>query len=145
MKRFDGIALATVFDNIVYHVDFMKMIEEGYLSQMRVTTVETHVSIDNVSKTKQDFNQRELSIAVNTAARNQVIVNTWLRVAENRKSTLVFAVDIQHTIDLCNEFIKAGIDAQCITSKSNAIDRQQILSDFRAQKFPVLINCGNYK
>ncbi|KAI7899754.1 P-loop containing nucleoside triphosphate hydrolase protein [Cokeromyces recurvatus] len=143
-KRHDGLALNQVFDKITYHFDFMDMIEQGYLSQMNVTTIKTEVDLDAVRRTKADFVLRDLSDAVNTDARNQVIVSSWQKYSEeqDRKSTLVFAVDIAHTITLCNAFIDAGVDAKCITSKSNPIERLQILRDFRARKFPVLVNCA---
>lgn len=144
VKRHDGQGLNTVFDKITYHVGFMDMIQQGYLSRMRVTTVNTQVDLDAVRKTRTDFVQKELSYAINTLTRNDVIVSSWNKYAheQGRKSTLVFAVDIAHTIELCNAFIDAGIPAQCITSKSNPIERHQILNDFRAGKIPVLVNCG---
>ncbi|KAI9478196.1 MAG: P-loop containing nucleoside triphosphate hydrolase protein [Benjaminiella poitrasii] len=144
VKRHDGLALNQVFDKIVYHVDFMDMIEQRYLSQMRVTMIQTNVDLSAVRHTKVDFVLKQLSSVVNTDARNKVIVSSWQKYAqeEDRKSTLVFAVDIKHTIELCNAFINAGINAKCITSKTNPIERLQILNDFRSRKIPVLVNCS---
>lgn len=144
VRRHDGLSLSDVFDKITYHVDFMKMIEQNFLSQMRVTTVNTDVDLDRVGTTKLDFKQAELSHAVNTDTRNEVIVSSWKKYAhdEGRKSTLVFAVDIDHTIKLCNAFLDVGINASFITSKTPVLTRHEILDDFRKGKIPVLVNCG---
>lgn len=144
VKRHDGEALRQVFDKITYHKGFMEMIENKYLCPMKVTIVNTEVDLSGVRSTSEDFIQKDLAAAVNTNPRNQVIVSSWLKYAheKGRKATLVFAVDISHTLELCNAFIDAGINAKCITSKSNAIERLQILDEFRNGKIPVLVNCG---
>lgn len=144
VRRHDGLSLSDVFDNITYHVDFLKMIEQRYLSQMKVTTINTHVDLDNVGVGQHDFKQAELSRAVNTKTRNEVILSSWKKYAheKDRKSTLVFAVDIPHTVELCNTFRDAGIEASFITSKTPALSRHEILQDFKSGKIPVLVNCG---
>ncbi|KAI9273200.1 P-loop containing nucleoside triphosphate hydrolase protein [Helicostylum pulchrum] len=144
VRRHDGLSLSDVFDDITYHVDFLKMIEQRYLSQMKVTTINTHVDLDNVGVGQHDFKQAELSRAVNTKTRNEVILSSWKKYAheKDRKSTLVFAVDIPHTVELCNTFRDAGIEASFITSKTPALSRHEILQDFKSGKIPVLVNCA---
>jgi ATP-dependent helicase IRC3 len=144
VRRHDGLSLSDVFGKITYHKDFMEMIEQKYLSSMRVTTINTHVDLDHVRKSKTDFKLVDLSNAVNTPARNTVIVSSWKKYAheQGRKSTLVFAVDIAHTVQLCNTFLVAGINASFITSKTPDLTRFQILEDFRKGKIPVLVNCA---
>lgn len=144
VRRHDGLSLSDVFNKITYHVDFLKMIEQGYLSQMRVTTVNTHVDLNHVGRNKFDFKLEELAHAVNTDTRNEVIVSSWKKYAheQGRKSTLVFAVDIEHTVKLCNAFLNAGIAASFITSKTPALTRHEILTDFKNGNVPVLVNCA---
>ncbi|KAL7323740.1 putative ATP-dependent helicase IRC3 [Mucor circinelloides] len=144
VKRHDGEALQQVFDRITYHKGFMEMIEKKYLCPMRVTIINTMIDLSAVRSTSEDFVQKDLAEAVNTNPRNQVIVSSWMKYAheKGRKATLVFAVDINHTIELCNAFIDAGINAKFITSKSNAIERLQVLEEFRQGKIPVLVNCA---
>lgn len=136
-------SLSDVFDKITYHMDFLELIEQHHLSQMKVTTVRTSIDISGVRSQGGDFALGQLSRVVNTPVRNEVIVSSWKRFAqESRKSTLVFAVDIKHTKDLCNMFREQGIAADFVTSKTPDMTRHQILEDFRSQKIPILINCG---
>jgi len=144
VRRHDGIGLQGVFDHIVYHRDFLTMVEEGWLCNMKVTTVQTKVDLSSVGTRYNDFKEKELSKAINTNQRNDIIVKSWEKYAasDNRKSTLVFAVDMEHTLSLCNAFRARNVEARFITSKSSSIERHEALQAFRDGSCPILVNCG---
>lgn len=145
VRRHDGLSLADVFEKVTYHMDFLDLVEQGYLCPMKVTTVQTSIDLSDVRHYGGDFVISQLSNAVNIRARNDVVISSWKNYAVGRQSTLVFAVDIQHTQDLCNAFRQQGIEANFITSKTPEMTRQQIIQDFRDRKLPVLVNCGTEK
>eukprot|EP01111_Echinosteliopsis_oligospora_P017132 TRINITY_DN7324_c0_g1_i2.p1 TRINITY_DN7324_c0_g1~~TRINITY_DN7324_c0_g1_i2.p1 ORF type:complete len:477 (-),score=111.52 TRINITY_DN7324_c0_g1_i2:641-2071(-) len=70
------------------------------------------------------------------------IVDEWMRLAKDRKSTLAFAADVQHVLDMVATFEKCGIEAKYVTAETPSDIRAQIVSDFKAGNFPVLVNCG---
>ena len=59
-----------------------------------------------------------------------------------RKSTLVFGVDINHVESLVATFKKRGIDARSVSSKTKPHTRAEFLKEFKEKRFPVLVNCG---
>ncbi len=63
--------------------------------------------------------------------------------AKDRKSTIVFAVDVAHVRALTKTFQSAGIDARYLYSGTPAPERNALIDGFKAGEFPVLINCGN--
>ena len=64
-------------------------------------------------------------------------------VERNRKSTLVFAINVAHVYGLARAFERvAKITPKIITGKTDSFERSQILSDFAAGRIPVIINCG---
>ncbi|CAO3626125.1 unnamed protein product [Cunninghamella blakesleeana] len=231
VRRHDGLSLSNVFNNIAYHLDFLEMVERGWLCPLKITTVETKLDISNVGIQNQDFKLSELSEAVNKLERNEIIVKSWIKYTQNideekeedadynnfemeeekkgplensiiqqksnddlndydnrvdagidinddsdsddsdsddsdsddsddsdsddekeiqaekpsvkqRNSTLVFAVDIAHTMELCNHFRKYGYHAEYITSNTPAMLRYNIIKRFKNGEFPVLVNCG---
>lgn len=74
-----------------------------------------------------------------------LVVRSWIELAWNeRKSTLVFAVNIQHIEAVVREFQTRGIDARAIHSGMSMRERENILTAFQAREFPVLVNCGLY-
>lgn len=62
---------------------------------------------------------------------------------KERKSTIVFAVNVAHVRALTKTFQSAGVDARYLYAGTPAPERNTLIDDFKAGEFPVLINCGN--
>ncbi|KAJ5183124.1 ATP-dependent helicase IRC3 [Penicillium capsulatum] len=142
-SRFDGLKLGAAIDQIVYHKDYVDMIGENWLANAVFTTVKSEANLSNVKKDSfGDFAIKSLSQAVNTATTNGITVRAWMANAQDRKSTLVFCVDIEHARQLTATFREHGVDARYITSTTHKKTRAEQLEAFRNQEFPVLLNCG---
>ncbi|EEH42268.2 double-stranded DNA-dependent ATPase [Paracoccidioides brasiliensis Pb18] len=142
-SRFDGLKLGTAIDHIVYHKDYIDMIGERWLADAVFTTVNSRADLSNVADAPNgDFQTGQLSAAVNTAVVNDITVRAWLSRASDRKSTLVFGVDIDHVKCLTDTFRRFGVDARYITSQTRKNLRTEELEAFRNQEYPVLVNCG---
>jgi ATP-dependent helicase IRC3 len=142
-SRFDGLRLGAAIDHIVYHKDYIDMIGEKWLADAVFTTVKSRVDLSKVEASASgDFNPKQLSAAVNTETTNDITLRAWLSRAQERKSTLIFCVDISHVKALTAKFRQAGIDARYITSQSSKDLRTRELDSFRNQEYPVLLNCG---
>ncbi len=142
-SRSDGVRLSDAIDNIVYHKDFVDMITENWLTNVLFTTVQSKADISLVKKTSGgDFQVGGLSEAVNTPESNEITVRAWLSRAAERKSTLVFCVDLAHVSDLTATFRRHGVDARFVTGDTAKRIRSERLDAFRNGEYPVLINCG---
>ncbi|KAL4784050.1 P-loop containing nucleoside triphosphate hydrolase protein [Aspergillus varians] len=142
-SRFDGLKIGTAIDQIVYHKDYTDMIKEKWLANAMFTTVQSKADLSSVRKDKfGDFALGSLSKAVNTDQSNNITVRAWLANAAERKSTLGFCVDIEHTKQLTETFRQSGIDARYITGTTRKATRDEQLDMFRNRQFPVLLNCG---
>ncbi|CAI7613128.1 unnamed protein product [Penicillium manginii] len=142
-SRFDGLKLGAAIDHIVYHKDYVDMIEDNWLADAVFTTVKSGANLSKVKKDSfGDFALGSLSKAVNTLNTNNITVRAWMANAEDRKSTLVFCVDIEHTQQLTATFREQGIDARYITSNTHKNVRAEQIEAFKNQEFPVLLNCG---
>ena len=143
LSRFDGLRLSDAIDQIVYHKDYVDMIEEKWLSDVIFTTVESKADISDVKRASSgDFQVGDLSRAVNKSEINEVTVRAWLARAKDRRSTLVFCVDLAHVSDLTSTFRRHGIDARFITGDTHKNIRHERLDAFKNCEFPVLLNCG---
>ncbi|KAL1883810.1 hypothetical protein VTK73DRAFT_8346 [Phialemonium thermophilum] len=142
-SRFDGLSLGAAFDHIVYHKDYVDMIEEKWLSDVIFTTVKSTANLSGVkSKGTGDFDLKSLSQAVNNHATNDLAVRTWLAKARDRKSSLVFCVDVNHVLGLTQAFRRHNIDARFVTGETPLAERGELLEQFRQGLFPVLLNCN---
>ncbi|KAM3077162.1 putative ATP-dependent helicase IRC3 [Clarireedia jacksonii] len=143
LSRTDGLRLGAAIDHIVYHKDYIDMIEDRWLSDVIFTTVQSTADVSSVRKgLNGDFHTGDLSEAVNTDQINELTVRSWFAKAKERKSTIVFCVDLAHVGDLTNKFREYGIDARFVTGDTPKIERSARLDAFKRGEFPVLVNCG---
>ncbi|TKY87634.1 hypothetical protein EX895_003215 [Sporisorium graminicola] len=144
-SRHDGLALGKVFDRIVFHKDFLEMIGEKWLCPIRFTSIKADIDLASVkiSNLNSDFATSSLAAVVNTEVVNKIILKAWIdRAHTRRRSTLIFAVNIQHVQDLTHTFRTAGIDARYLHGGTPMPERRQLLDDFRNGVYPVLVNCA---
>lgn len=143
-SRHDGLRLGSAIDHIVYHKDYLDMIEGSWLSNASFTTVQSGADLSRVKSLGKtgDFQTGDLSRAVNRDEINQITVQAWLANAKDRKSTLVFCVDLAHVSSLTAMFRQFGLDARFITSDTAKGVRAERLESFKKGEFPVLLNCG---
>ncbi|KAF7320371.1 DEAD-box family helicase [Mycena kentingensis (nom. inval.)] len=143
-SRHDGLALGTVFERIVYHRDFLEMIREQWLCDVRFTTVRANLDLKQVTVNSRtgDFNPTSLAHVVNTDTVNNLVARTWLDKASERKSTLIFCVNVAHCDALTQTFRGYGIDARYLVASTPAAERKALVELFKAGKIPVLINCA---
>lgn len=119
------------------------MIEENWLSDVVFTTVETKADLTAVGTgTNGDFQTGALSRAINTDQTNELVVKAWMAKAKERKSTIIFCVDLSHVANLTAKFRQYGIRAQFVTGDTPAKTRSARVDAFRNGEFPVLLNCG---
>ncbi|KAJ7786259.1 P-loop containing nucleoside triphosphate hydrolase protein, partial [Mycena metata] len=144
-SRHDGLALGSVFDRIVYHRDFLEMIKEQWLCDVRFTTVHASINLKNVTVNSRtgDFNPTSLAQVVNTETVNNMVVKTWLdKAGPTRKSTLIFCVNVAHVEALTQTFRAFGTDARYLFSGTPMAERKALITSFKAGQYPVLINCA---
>ena len=118
------------------------MIEDKWLADVRFTTVQSGADLSRVRTARGDFQTAALSKAVNNPQTNDVTVRSWLAVAGQRRSTLVFCVDLAHVSALTATFRSKGIDARFVTGDTNTKLRAERLASFKSGEYPVLLNCG---
>lgn len=132
-----------------------------------MTVVKAAIGLGEVpiNPSSSDYVPSFLAHIMNTEAVNDLVVRTWQTRASkyaiktpfsvlmistrpplaDRKSTLIFCVNIKHVLDVTDVFIQAGIDARSITGATPTSQRKSLLDDFRSGVFPVLVNCGKRK
>ncbi|KAJ9112231.1 hypothetical protein QFC22_006315 [Naganishia vaughanmartiniae] len=142
-SRHDQLALSRVFQEIVYHQDVIDMLEAGWLSPARFTTVRVDLKLSKVaiSSTTDDYSATSLAEVMNTDAMNDLIVRVYLDRAGDRKSTLIFCVDLAHVADMTAAFRRAGVDARFVTGNTKESQRKALVDAFKAGEFPVMVNC----
>lgn len=138
-KRGDERGLGETFSKVTFRYTMLDAIKDGWIVPPKGFRVRTGTSIDDVHMLAGDFNQAELSTAVNTPNRNKLVVEKWLRYGENRQ-TLGFTVDIAHAVKLAEAFREAGVAAEAVWGTDP--ERADKLRRHQERTTTVLLNCG---
>ena len=138
-NRSDGKGLRELFDCIVFDMGIQKGIADGWLCDLVGYRVNGKAQLDGIKTKMGDFVTRELEDAVNTPARNGIIVKEWYKVAYGKR-TLVFTVDVQHALDLAAAFTAHGESAEAVWGDDP--DRHDKIRRHKMGDFKVLCNCN---
>lgn len=138
-SRNDNKGIDKVFNEVVYEMDIIDGIQQGFLSRIKAYRVDTRTDISQVGKVGADFNQGELADAVNNPERNNLIVKAYKERVPG-KQALVFAADVAHTHALTQAFIDAGITASFVTGALDKDERRLRLKNFYDKKIQVMVN-----
>lgn len=138
--RMDGQPMEDLFEEKVYEYDLKQAIKDKFLCEIDTIVCKTTTNLDEVHTVGGDFNQKELTVKVNTLERNNKIVNKYLEHGEGRQF-LAFAADIQHAIDLCEAFKEKGVNCNYVVSdKTLTTDRKGTIGQFKDKEIDGLVN-----
>ncbi|MDB4893428.1 MAG: hypothetical protein JWL61_5283 [Gemmatimonadetes bacterium] len=140
-RRGDHQGLGDVFEEVCYARDMKEMISQGYLVPVAGWRTDTGLSLDHVNKSRGEFVDSQLARAVNTPARNALIVSTWREFAAKRR-TIVFCVDVAHARDMQRAFAKGGVRAGAVWGELPRDERQGVLARFSGGDIDVITNCN---
>jgi DNA repair protein RadD len=88
-----------------------------------------------------EFQQDELADAMDKASITGDIVDTWLKLGENRP-TIAFCVNRKHAQHVCERFVEAGVRAEYADCDTRREDRGDMFARFRSGEAKVLCNVG---
>jgi superfamily II DNA or RNA helicase len=107
------LSLKSVYKKIVFSYPIRKAIKEGWLVPLKGFRLKTDVDLSAVKSVGGDYQQDELSEAVNTPSRNALIVKGWTDYCELRQ-TVVFTVDIAHAKAVAKQFQDYGYKFEAV-------------------------------
>jgi len=138
--RTDGKGLGEYYTDLIIGATYSELQAAGYLVKCRVFAPQKP-DLSGLKTSKGDFEEGPLAERVGTATLVGNIINDWKRRAKDR-ITNCFAVNIQHSIYLRNQFRRAGIIAEHLDGTTPATQRDDILGRLGEGRIQVLTNCG---
>lgn len=139
-RRFDGIALGAIFDDIVFRRDIREMIGQGWLAEPIAYRVDTGVEVDGMHMRDGDFATDELSRKMNTPDINALAVKKYLEYGSHLPA-IAFTVDIQHSEDLAATFRHHGLSFYAISSNTPKEERKELIRKHKRMEILGLCSC----
>jgi superfamily II DNA or RNA helicase len=137
--RTDGAPLGALFQAVTYRRSIAELIRAGYLADVRGIRVDTALDLSHVRVHHGDYDERDLSLAIDTPGRNRLAVEAWRTYGEGRR-TVAFTVTVAHAQHLADAFREAGIPADWVSGELPAAERRRRLARLRAGEIQVLTN-----
>lgn len=128
------------YDDLIVAATTADLIEAGYLAPFRVFAP-SHPDLTGVRTVAGDYHEGQLSEAMNKDALVADVVDTWLKLGEDRP-TLVFGVDRAHAKHLQQLFERRGVPCGYQDAFTDNAERAQIRDAFQAGRLKVVCNVG---
>ena len=136
-ERLDGKGLGGWFDHMVSRVSTADLIDQGYLSDYRIFAPPFDRS--GLHKRAGEFVNSEAAEAMDRPDVTGNIIEHWKKYARGAK-TIMFAINIEHSKHLVDQFNKAGIRAAHLDGDTPKTERKQTCIDFAKGKYDILSN-----
>src|SRR5262249_17097646 len=137
--RGDGRGLGNIFKKMIEVPQVADLIKLGFLVGAKVYAP-VDPDLKGVRTQTGDYAVGQLADRMNTPALVGDIVIDWLKHGERRK-TIAFAVDVQHSVHIRNDLVQAGVRAEHLDGSTSIRDREAILARLASGETEVVTNC----
>jgi superfamily II DNA or RNA helicase len=137
--RGDGRGLGNIFEVMIECPQVPELIALGFLVGTKVYAP-VDPNLKGVRTQSGDYVINQLAGRMNTDELVGDIITHWIKYGEHRR-TVVFAVDVAHSVHIAGEFIKAGIRAEHLDGRTPIPDRAAILARLASGETEVVSNC----
>ena len=137
--RSDGRGLGNYFTTIVEGPQIPELIKEKHLVPT-IYYAPADPDLKGVETRQGDYVVNQLADRMNRDDLVGDIVSNWHKYGQRRK-TLVFCVDVAHSVHVKNEFVKSGIGAEHLDGGTPKSERDGILTRLASGKTEVVCNC----
>lgn len=142
--RLDGKGLGTgaggFADALVMGPTMRELILEGHLSPYRIFAPPNALDLSGVRTRMGDYAKDQLSDAVDKPAITGDAVEHYQRLASGKRA-VVFCVSVAHAQHVANEFMAAGVPAEFLDGKMDALEREKTIKRFESGETLVMSSC----
>jgi DNA repair protein RadD len=137
--RSDGRGLGNYFTKIIEGPQIPELIAGEWLVPT-IYYVPVDPDLRGVQTRQGDYVVSQLADRMNRDDLVGDVVSTWHRFGERRK-TLVFCVDVAHSVHVKNEFVNSGVRAEHIDGSTPKPDRDAALARLASGEIELITNC----
>jgi superfamily II DNA or RNA helicase len=138
--RGDGRGLGNLFDVMLECPQVGELTKLGYLSKSKIFAPPAPDLRGVEVASTGDYVINQLSDRMNTDPLVGDIVEHWLK-HSGRQRTVIFAVDVKHSVHIVEEMVKAGVRAEHLDGSTPQAERDDILERLRTGETEVVSNC----
>ena len=139
-ERSDGEDMLELFQNVAHKMDLKTAVERGILVPIRCVRVKTNIDLTDVRINGIKYNSQDLESKLFIPERNQLIVDTYLKYV-NGKKTVIFCASVDHAAEIAKLLRDSGVKAEAVSGRDRVEAREKILKDYETGSTNVLCAC----
>ena len=139
-ERSDGEDMLELFQNVAHKMDLKTAVERGVLVPIRCIRVKTNIDLTDVRINGIKYNSQDLESKLFIPERNQLIVDTYLKYV-NGKKTVIFCASVDHAAEIAKLLRDNGVKAEAVSGRDRVEIRNKILKDYETGSTNVLCAC----
>jgi DNA repair protein RadD len=129
-----------VFDEIVYEVPVLDLVEKGWLCPLVTKGTKTVLEAGGVKVRAGEFVEHDLQNAVDTDDLVEAACDEIARYGEGRRCWLVFSTGVKHAYHISEALEGRGVRSAVIHAKTPNLERKQIVADHKAGRLKCIVN-----
>jgi superfamily II DNA or RNA helicase len=137
--RADGQGLAPLFSSLLRGPSVRSLVDDGFLVPARVLRAAAQVNTDELDTNAMTRDFDSTPLAKRAMVITGDVIKEFQRLAGSPR-TLVYAVNVKHSLDLTAKFMAAGYFAEHIEAKTPRQQRAATMERFRSGATQVLVN-----
>ena len=139
-ERSDGEDMLELFQNVAHKMDLKTAVERGVLVPIRCIRIKTNIDLTDVRINGIKYNSQDLESKLFIPERNQLIVDTYLKYV-NGKKTVIFCASVDHAAEIAKLLRDNGVKAEAVSGRDRVEIRDKILKDYETGSTNVLCAC----
>ena len=139
-ERSDGEDMLELFQNVAHKMDLKTAVERGVLVPIRCIRVKTNIDLTDVRINGIKYNSQDLESKLFIPERNQLIVDTYLKYV-NGKKTVIFCASVDHAAEIAKLLRDNGVKVEAVSGRDRVEIRNKILKDYETGSTNVLCAC----
>jgi superfamily II DNA or RNA helicase len=137
--RSDGRGLGNFFSELIEGPQISELIAAKHLVPT-IYYAPAEPNLKGVETRQGDYVINQLADRMNRDDLVGDVVSSWHKLAQRRK-TLVFCVDVAHSVHIKDEFVKSGVRAEHLDGSTPKTERDAILGRLASGETEVACNC----
>jgi superfamily II DNA or RNA helicase len=153
--RYDGRPLGNLYEHMEVVTTYAELIKQGFIVEPECYGAPKSPDLSRVRIIGGDYEEGALGEAMREQSLVGNILDHWLKLADKyqkpdgpglvegpRRRTFIFAASIQHSLDICDRFARAGIKIAHLDGTTPEAERRHIIKAIDEGELEAISNCN---
>ena len=142
--RMNHQSFTDLFDKLVLSMPIKDFIKEGYLAPYKYFSLRSDSDIQSTIDEIElddfgDYDESSLEEKMDIGKIRAQLLHSYQALAEGKKG-IIYAINIVHARNVCNEYQEAGYKVVCIDNNTTDAERKDFVKQFKKGEIDIIVN-----